>query len=68
LAEEKITLIFTAATTSCFMQTAKFNLSAAWSRVKVPTRLHASTMDSWREDHELIAAYVNANLREQRAS
>jgi pimeloyl-ACP methyl ester carboxylesterase len=46
-----------------YQQLQKLNLAAAWSRVKVPTLVLHGQYD-WimsREDHELIAQYVNAN-------
>lgn len=46
-----------------YRQLQSLNLAAAWSRVKVPTLLLHGQFD-WimsREDHELIAQYVNAN-------
>jgi len=46
-----------------YQQLQQLNLSAAWSRVKVPTLILHGQFD-WimtREDHELIAQYVNAN-------
>jgi len=46
-----------------YQQLQGLNLAAAWSRVKVPTLVLHGQYD-WimsREDHELIAAYVNAN-------
>jgi len=46
-----------------YQQLQKLNLAAAWSRVKVPALILHGQFD-WimsREDHELIAQYVNAN-------
>ena len=46
-----------------YQQLQKLNLAAAWSHVKVPTLVLHGQYD-WimsREDHELIAQYVNAN-------
>src|SRR5260370_906504 len=46
-----------------YQQLQNLNLAAAWSQVKVPTLVLHGQYD-WimsREDHELIAAYVNAN-------
>ena len=46
-----------------YQQLQQLNLSAAWSRVKVPTLILHGQFD-WimtREDHEIIAQYVNAN-------
>jgi pimeloyl-ACP methyl ester carboxylesterase len=46
-----------------YQQLQNLNLAAAWSRVKVPTLVLHGEFD-WimgREDHELIAQYVNAN-------
>ena len=46
-----------------YQQLQNLNLAAAWSRVNVPTLVLHGQYD-WimsREDHELIAAYVNAN-------
>jgi pimeloyl-ACP methyl ester carboxylesterase len=46
-----------------YQQLQKLNLAAAWSRVKVPTLVLHGQYD-WimsREDHELIAQFVNAN-------
>jgi pimeloyl-ACP methyl ester carboxylesterase len=46
-----------------YQQLQKLNLAAAWSRVNVPTLVLHGQFD-WimsREDHELIAQYVNAN-------
>ena len=46
-----------------FRQLQELNLAAAWSRVKVPSLVLHGQFD-WimsREDHELIAHYVNAN-------
>jgi pimeloyl-ACP methyl ester carboxylesterase len=46
-----------------YQQLQKLNLAAAWARVKVPTLVLHGQYD-WimsREDHELIAQYVNAN-------
>ena len=46
-----------------YQQLQKLNLAAAWGRVKVPTLVLHGQFD-WimsREDHELIAEYVNAN-------
>lgn len=46
-----------------YQQLQNLNLAAAWSRVKVPTLVLHGQFD-WimsREDHELIAQYVNAN-------
>ena len=46
-----------------YQQLQQLNLSAGWSRVKVPTLILHGQFD-WimtREDHELIAQYVNAN-------
>src|SRR5881275_2945045 len=46
-----------------YEQLQNLNLAAAWSQVKVPTLVLHGQYD-WimsREDHELIAAYVNAN-------
>jgi pimeloyl-ACP methyl ester carboxylesterase len=46
-----------------YEQLQKLNLAAAWSRVKVPTLVLHGQYD-WtmsREDHELIAQYVNSN-------
>jgi len=46
-----------------YQQLQKLNLAAAWSRVKVPTLVLHGQFD-WimsREDHEVIAQYVNAN-------
>jgi len=46
-----------------YQQLQNLNLAAAWSRVKVPTLALHGQYD-WimsREDHELIAQYVNAN-------
>src|SRR5262245_15472903 len=46
-----------------YQQLQKLNLGAAWSGVKVPTLVLHGQYD-WimsREDHELIAQYVNAN-------
>lgn len=46
-----------------YRQLQKLNLGAAWARVKVPTLVLHGQYD-WimgREDHELIADYVNAN-------
>src|SRR5207253_11289434 len=46
-----------------YQQLQQLNLSAAWSRVKVPTLILHGQFDwiTTREDHELIAQYVNAN-------
>jgi pimeloyl-ACP methyl ester carboxylesterase len=46
-----------------YQQLQKLNLAAVWARVKVPTLVLHGQFD-WimsREDHELIAQYVNAN-------
>src|ERR1041384_5069975 len=46
-----------------YQQLQKLNLAAAWSRVKAPTYALRGAFD-WimsREDHELIAMYVNRN-------
>src|SRR5205807_9289244 len=46
-----------------YQQLQQLNLPAAWSRAKVPTLILHGQFD-WimtREDHELIAQYVNAN-------
>jgi pimeloyl-ACP methyl ester carboxylesterase len=46
-----------------YHQLQKLNLAAAWARVKAPTLVLHGQFD-WimsREDHELIAQYVNAN-------
>jgi pimeloyl-ACP methyl ester carboxylesterase len=46
-----------------YQQLQKLNLAAVWSHVKVPTLVLHGQYD-WimsREDHELIAQYVNAN-------
>jgi pimeloyl-ACP methyl ester carboxylesterase len=46
-----------------YQQLQNLNLAAAWSRVKVPTLVLHGQYD-WimsREDHELLAQYVNAN-------
>src|SRR6184192_764716 len=46
-----------------YLQLQKLNLAAAWARVKVPALILHGQFD-WimtREDHELIAQYVNAN-------
>jgi pimeloyl-ACP methyl ester carboxylesterase len=46
-----------------YQQLQKLNLAAAWARVKVPALVLHGQFD-WimsREDHELIAQYVNAN-------
>lgn len=46
-----------------YQQLQNLNLAAAWSRVKVPTLVLHGQYD-WimsREEHELIAQYVNAN-------
>jgi pimeloyl-ACP methyl ester carboxylesterase len=46
-----------------YQQLQNLNLAAAWARVKVPTLVLHGEFD-WimsREDHELIAQYVNAN-------
>ena len=46
-----------------YQQLQKQNLAAAWARVKAPTLVLHGQFD-WimsREDHELIAQYVNAN-------
>ena len=46
-----------------YQQLQKLNLAAAWSRVKVPTLVLHGQYD-WimsREDHELIAQFVNMN-------
>ena len=46
-----------------YQQLQNLNLAAAWSRIKVPTLVLHGQYD-WimsREDHELIAQYVNAN-------
>jgi hypothetical protein len=46
-----------------YQQLQKLNLAAAWSHVKVSTLVLHGQYD-WimsREDHELIAQYVNAN-------
>jgi pimeloyl-ACP methyl ester carboxylesterase len=46
-----------------YEQLQNLNLAAAWSRVKVPTLILHGQYD-WimsREDHELMARYVNAN-------
>ena len=46
-----------------YQQLQNLNLAAAWSRVKVPTLVLHGQYD-WimsREDHELIAQFVNAN-------
>ena len=46
-----------------YRQLQKLNLAAAWARVKAPTLVLHGQFD-WimsREDHELIAQYVNAN-------
>jgi pimeloyl-ACP methyl ester carboxylesterase len=48
-----------------YEQLQRLNLAAAWSRVKVPTLVLHGQYD-WimgRQDHELIADYVNANRR-----
>src|SRR5437773_5576287 len=46
-----------------YLQLQKLNLAAAWARVNVPALILHGQFD-WimtREDHELIAQYVNAN-------
>ena len=48
---------------SFYQQLQKLNIAAAWARVKVPALVLHGQFD-WimsREDHELIARYVNAN-------
>jgi len=46
-----------------YLQLQKLNLAAAWARLKVPALILHGQFD-WimtREDHELLAQYVNAN-------
>ena len=59
----KITMTSTGRPLAFYEQLQNLNLAAAWSKVKVPTLVLHGQYD-WimsRDDHELIAEYVNAN-------